>query len=211
MYSREKNSPTFAHRVSQRSDAEENRVSSRPPLSLADLTPRSSRALSVRRPAPSSRRWSRRPPCRAARERGGEVRFSRDADASDGKKSFSVRGTVASGHPDSWHPSRSDSRAGARGGRLAAGRVAERTSLGVWLGLIREPSNRKRTASGCSALREQKALKIWREGSASGEAGGQRRVRRRSRSDGESRGRGRDRGREHAGHAPFRTWWSSSP
>ena len=33
--------------------------------------------------------------------------------------------------------------------------------------MIREPSNRKRTASGCSALREQKALKIWREGSAS--------------------------------------------
>ena len=28
--------------------------------------------------------------------------------------------------------------------------------------MIREPSNRKRTASGCSALREQKALKIWR-------------------------------------------------
>ena len=97
------------------------------------------------------------------------MRFSRGAEAigPDGKKCFSVRGTVASGHPDSWHPSRSDSRAGARGGRLAAVRVAERTSLGVWLGLIREPSNRKRTASGCSALREQKALKIWREGSAS--------------------------------------------
>ena len=50
--------------------------------------------------------------------------------------------------------------------------------------MIREPSNRKRTASGCSALREQKALKIWREGCASGQVGGQRRVRQWSRSDG---------------------------
>ena len=32
---------------------------------------RSPRALSARRPAPSSRRWSRRPPCRAERRRGG--------------------------------------------------------------------------------------------------------------------------------------------
>ena len=70
------------------------------------------------------------------------------------------------------------------GGGSLAGRVAERTSLGVWAGLIRVPSNRKRTASGCSALREQKALKIWREGSASGEAGGQRGVRLWCRSDG---------------------------
>lgn len=28
---------------------------------------------------------------------------------------------------------------------------------------MRVPSKRKRTASGCSALREQNALKIWRE------------------------------------------------
>ena len=40
-------------------------------LRLAGLASRSPRAISARRPAPSSRRWSRRPPCRAERGRGG--------------------------------------------------------------------------------------------------------------------------------------------
>lgn len=36
-----------------------------------------------------------------------------------------------------------------------------RTSLGVWWGLMRWPSKRKRTAPGWRDLREQNALKIW--------------------------------------------------